>query len=302
MTDSQVIKAGPAPGNRSSRSSVNRRWLVVGLLAPAVLVLGLTFLAPLFLLFRMSLNQGGKVGQVVPDFSLSTYVNIVADPFYWRVTWNTVLLCVVVVVCTIVVSYPIALFLRNLKSGWRGALITLTIAPLLISQIVRTYGWMVILGSGGVLEGILSAFGRQPGSLGLANNFTGVVIALVEIEMPYAILGMLAGFGLLNDESKHAASSLGAGPLRVFLRVTLPLSLPGIFTGALLVLVHTISSFVTPILVGGGRVFVLATEIYSNATLTLNWPLAAGLSVCLIVLFGILVGFYLRATRPSGGG
>ena len=119
-------------------------------------------------------------------------------------------------------------------------------------------------------------------------------MALTEILMPYAIMAMLSGLGKLNRDYEDAAALLGASPARVLWRVILPLSLPGIVTAALLVFVLSISAFVTPRLIGGGRVFTLATEIFGEATVTLNWPLAATLSVLLLLLFGVVIALYQR--------
>jgi putative spermidine/putrescine transport system permease protein len=124
-----------------------------------------------------------------------------------------------------------------------------------------------------------------------------VYIALVEIMMPYMILCLLAGFGRFNPELEHAAQSLGANRWRTFWRIVWPLSMPGVLTGALLVFVLTISSFVTPRLVGGGKVFYLATEIYDQATATLNWPFAAAIAFILLALFAVVIVIYQRALR-----
>ncbi len=119
--------------------------------------------------------------------------------------------------------------------------------------------------------------------------------------MPYAVLAMMSGFGRLNNSLEEAAGSLGASRTKVFTRVTLPLTLPGVLTAFLLVFVLTISSFVTPQLLGGGRVFVLATEIYNQATQTLNWPLASALSMILLVAFGGMIALYQKAAKKLGG-
>jgi putative spermidine/putrescine transport system permease protein len=207
---------------------------------------------------------------------------------------------VVVTALTLLATYPIALFLARTQSRWRGLLVALAIAPLLTSTVVRTYGWLVILGNDGLVNGALLGIGLIEQPLRLINDEIGVVIGLVEILMPYMALGLLSGFGRINPDLEEAAMSLGAHPLRAFWRVTLPLSLPGIATGVLLVFVLTISSFVTPQLLGGGRVFLMATEIYDQATYTLDWPFAAAVSFLLLVLFGVVIALYSRVLRVMG--
>jgi len=136
----------------------------------------------------------------------------------------------------------------------------------------------------------------------LANNLTGVTIGLVEIFMPYAILVMISGFGRISNQLEEAAGSLGASKLNVFTRITLPLSLPGVLMAFLLVFVLSISTFITPRLLGGGVVQVLATEIYDQATGLLNWPFSAALSMILLVLFGTVISIYTFAVRKMGLG
>lgn len=295
MATAQATRAPAQPDRGVARRSARRT--AAALLIPGVAALLLTFAAPLVWLVRMSLNRGESSGLIVNTLTLHSYATAVGDSFYWGVIWRTVQLGLLVTVLTVVVSYPIALFLSRTTSRWRGVLVALAIAPLLTSAVVRTYGWMAILADQGVVNGALTSLGLIDTPLRLTNNFTGAVIALVEILMPYAILAMLAGFGRVDAELEHAASSLGANRAKVFWRVTLPLSMPGVITAALLVFVLSISSFVTPRLVGGGRLFVLATEIFNQATMTLNWPLAAALSVMLLVLFGAVIACYQRAVR-----
>jgi putative spermidine/putrescine transport system permease protein len=268
----------------------SRNWLFLSFLVPGGFVLLVTFLFPLAWLLRMSLSNSVDL----QDWTVAHYASVFSDRFYWKVVFNTVWLGVVVACLTVLISYPLALFLVRTQSRWRGVLVALAVAPLLTSTVVRTYGWMVILGSQGLVNSLLTWSGLTETPLPLANNFFAAVVALVEILMPYAILSIMSGLGRLNADLENAAASLGANPVKVFTRVVLPLSIPGIATATLLVFVLAISSFVTPRLVGGGRVFVLATEIFGEATVTLNWSLAATLSMVLLVLFSIVIVLYQR--------
>ncbi len=274
----------------------SNRGIVLLLLLPGLLALGVSFVAPMLWLLRASFSTsalGGPSG----DWTLAHYTEVLFDPFYWRVTTNTLTYGLTVAFFAVVLSYPIALFLARSTSRWRGLLTALAIAPLLTSGVVRTYGWMVILGDRGVINGSLQALSLIDAPMRLSNNLLGATIAMIEILMPYAILAMLSGFGRLNAQLEEAASMLGANRFWVFLRIILPLSLPGIITAALLVFVLAISGFVTPRLMGGGRVFVLATEVFQEATITLNWPLAAALAMLLLVMFSAIIVLYRRALR-----
>jgi putative spermidine/putrescine transport system permease protein len=274
-----------------------RRMLLVQLLAPTTLALIVFFVLPLLWLFRSSFDRGLDSGVIEPAFTLENYQEFLTDRFYLQELWRTVRLGVLITALTLVATYPIALFLARTQSRWRGLLVALAIAPLLTSTVVRTYGWLVILGNDGLVNGALLRMGLIAQPLRLINDEIGVVIGLVEILMPYMALGLLSGFGRINPDVEEAAMSLGANPLRTFWRVTFPLSLPGVATGVLLVFVLTISSFVTPQLLGGGRVFLMATEIYDQATYTLDWPFAAAISFLLLILFGVVIAIYTRVLR-----
>ncbi|MGU3575587.1 ABC transporter permease [Brucellaceae bacterium C25G] len=285
-----------AVSHSSHHNSSNRGMLLI-LLLPGLLALLTTFLLPLIWLVRASFASSSIAALKGGDWTLESYRVVLFDPFYWKIAWNTLYLGVCVAFFAVILSYPIALFLARTKSRWRGVLTALAVAPLLTSSVVRTYGWMVILGDRGVINAALQSSGLTDGVIRLTNNYFGATVALVEILMPYAILAMLSGFGRLNTQFEDAAAMLGANRLRVFTRIILPLSLPGVLTAALLVFVLAISSFVTPRLMGGGRVFVIGTEVYNEATVTLNWPLAATLSVLLLLLFGGVILLYQRAMR-----
>jgi putative spermidine/putrescine transport system permease protein len=276
---------------------MKRGLVAASLLAPASALMVVTFLLPGLWLARLSLDRAGGGGVLIEDVSAGNYLRFLTDAFYYEILWRSLWMSVAVTLATLVCAYPIALFLFRLRSRWRGVLAVLTISPLLVSSVVRTFGWMVILGDGGMINGALRWLGAIAAPLPLMNNMLGVMIGLTQIEMPTMILALIAGFARLDPTLEEAARTLGAPPWRSFLRVTLPLSAPGIMIGCLVTFVQGISSFVTPKLLGGGRVYVMATTIYEETFETLNWPLAAAMSIILVAVFGCCIAGYERAGR-----
>jgi putative spermidine/putrescine transport system permease protein len=275
---------------------MKRTLVIVLLLLPASALTAIAFILPLAHLARLSLDRSSG-GVLIPDLSASNYLRFLTDEFYLGLLWRSMWMGAAVSLLALVTSYPVALFLAGTRSRWRGLLIVLTVSPLLVSSVVRTFGWMVILGDSGWVNGLIRLVGLSSTPVRLMNNMTGVLIGLTEIMMPTMILALIAGFSRLDLTLEEAARSLGAPPWRCFLRVTLPLSLPAILVGCLITFVLSISSFVTPKLLGGGRVAVLATAIYEEALETLNWPFAAAVSIVLIAVFGLAVVLYERAGR-----
>jgi putative spermidine/putrescine transport system permease protein len=250
------------------------------LLLPASAITLIAFLLPMGWLARLSLdlNDGGIL---VAAVTADNYRHFFTDAFYLGVLWRSVWVASSVAALAVLAAYPIALFLFRTRSRWRGLLAVLTIAPLLVSSVVRTFGWMIILGDQGWINSTLLALGLIAAPVQLMNNTTGVLIGLTEIMMPTTTLALLA-----------------ASPWRCFRRVTLPLTAPGIAVGVLVTFVLSISSFITPSLLGGGRVPMLASTIYEEALETLNWPMAAAISLILIAVFGaVLVGYERLARR-----
>lgn len=271
-------------------------WL---LCAPALALLGVAFLWPLLVLARMSLNRTSESGAMLPDLSAATYAKLAEDGFTWQLSWGSLRLSAVAATAALLLSYPMALFLYRSRSRWRGLLALLAVAPLLVSGTARVVGWLAILGDNGMVNAALAAVGlpRQA----LINNWTGVQVGLTESVMPYATLALLAGFARLDPRLEEAASTLGARPLRAFWAVTVPLTLPVATAAWLLAFVLGASAFVTPKLMGGGRVFLLATEIYDAATQTLDWPAAAALSIYVLLLLLLFLAAQGALNRRVAG-
>jgi putative spermidine/putrescine transport system permease protein len=272
-------------------------WLVL----PAGLFILLLYAVPTFALFRVAFNEVGPTGAMVEAWSLKTTTEVFADPFTMELTLNSLWLSVVATALALVLAYPVSLFLFRTQSRFRGVLAVIAILPMLVSSVVRVFGWLAILGDRGMVNTLLLNFGVISAPVRLVFNWTGVTIGLAESIMPYMILALLAGFGQLDRTLEEAARSLGASPARTFWRVTLPLSLPALALAAGLGFVLSMSAYITPKLLGGGRVFVLATEIFEQATTNTNWPVASVLAAYMLVLLVVLLAasnLLARGLRP----
>ncbi|SUE43247.1 ABC transporter permease [Roseomonas gilardii] len=264
-------------------------WL---LSAPALLVLALAFLWPMLGLFRISLNRTAETGAMEAVVTTETYAKVTGDPYYWGLAWDTLMLSAGAAAIATALALPVVLLIRRVTPRWQAPLALMAISPLLVSGTARVVGWQAILGDLGLINTALRALGLTGGPVPLINNWTGVWIGLVESLMPYAVLVLIAGLGRLDPRLEEAAATLGAGRIRTFLRVTLPLAAPALGGAFLLALVLGISAFITPHLMGGGRVFTVATEIFDQALKTVDWPVASVLAM--LLLLALLVVLLLR--------
>lgn len=281
-----------APRKRS------RFWLLILLLVlPLAAINFVSFVVPVFRLATISFIESTGGGVLTDNWTFGNYIAFFSDSFSLELIRNSVVMSAIVTLGTLVCAYPIALFLHRVSPRWRNVLFVITVSPLLVSAVVRTYGWMVLLGDRGVVNGLLMQAGLITEPLRLINNALGVYIGLIEILIPYMALSLLAGFGRLDRSYEEAAASLGANGFTRFRRVIFPLTLPGVALGCLLVFVLAVSSFITPKLLGGGRVFFLATEIYDQAIIQLEWPRAAATSIVVLIIFGLALMVYSRISR-----
>jgi putative spermidine/putrescine transport system permease protein len=266
-------------------------WLLA---APAVLFLAAFFVVPL-------LDNGMR--SIVGDrggFTLSRYVLLLTDSFYLRVTGETVLLSAGVTLICIVIGYPVAYFLVRKSGRWAGLIIFLLIAPLLTSIIMRTFGWQVLFARRGLVNNLLiDQLGLISTPLRMTNSPEIAIAALVHVLVPFMVLSISTVLQTVDARLEESAKILGAGRLRTFWEVTLPLSLDGIGTGAILVFMIANGSFVTLVLLGGG-LQTLPLLIYQQFNTTRDFGMASAMSTILLVIAVFCLFLQLRLVRRRG--
>jgi spermidine/putrescine transport system permease protein len=260
-------------------------------LSPGMILIGVFFLLPLAMMFTYSFYTRVTGGSMEAVFTLDNYARIFTKALYSKVLVKTLWLALLVTGVSLLLSYPLSYFMARTKSRLKPYMLLAVITPLWTSVIIRSYGWMVILGSHGIINSFLGLFGIEP--VRLLWNQTGTIIGFVQILLPYMVLPLYASMEAIDVSLEEASRTLGAGNLRTFWRVTLPLSLPGAATGALMVFIITIGTFLIPALLGGPSQVVVPMMIYEQIG-TLNYPLAASLSMVLLVIVLILTGTFNR--------
>jgi putative spermidine/putrescine transport system permease protein len=267
---------------------MNRHLSIVLLTAPSLIVLLGVFLIPMLLMLLLSFQDDQQA------FSLENYLLFVQDPFYAEILWRTIRISLWTVLCTLVLGFPVAMYMAQASGKMRGVVTMLILAPHLISVVIRNFGWVVVLGEKGWINELLLKLGIIDEPLRLMYNELGVVIGLTDSFIAYMVLAIATSLYAIDPSLSKAASILGASRLRTFFTVTLPLSLPGIIAGTTLVFSLSMSAFVTPALMGGTSVKVMPVIAYEQIMSTLNWPLGAALAFLLLGSTILLVTLYTR--------
>lgn len=303
---STAATGDPAHGDAAGRVWAPGTWVSTRLmrrvgwfaaLLPALVVLIAVFLAPIGFLVVNSLHPGGAMGRISPEWTLANYIRFLSDPFYLGILLETLIISVAVVAICATIGYPVAYFLARTRSRWRGVLVFAVVAPMLISVVVRNLGWLPILGDSGLINWVLLNTGIVSSPVKLIYNTTGVIIGLVHALSPFMILSLVTAIRKIEPDLEEAARNLGAGRLETFWRVVLPLSRPGLLAGGLLVFTLAAAAYITPAMMGGKRVLVMALYIEQQVRSVLNYPFGATVSVVLLVVVGTASLLALRVGR-----
>jgi len=279
--------------------TTRRRWSVpLLLLGPTLLVMAYAFVAPLLTFFEYSFYRFRR-GRLEQVFTLDTYSRFLFDEYYHIIIYDTLRMATLVTVVSLLIGYPLAYALYRINrpsiQRWLGLLI---FSPILVSVVVRSYGWIVLLSDQGPVNWLLLRLGIVVEPLTLVFNLLGVVISLTHVFLPFVVFPIFASLTRLDPELKQAAEDLGAGWWTTFRRITFPLSLPGVVAGAQICFTLALGAFVTPAMLGGGRVLVLPLQVY-NATSEINWPVAAVGGMTLLIVSMVAVAGFNRLLKYS---
>lgn len=275
----------------------NQKVQEASLAAPFVFITSAIFLLPLVLVLMSSfLAQPHAVGEA-SILSFTNYREFVSSVYMRELVWRTIFIGVIVTVATTVLSYPVSYYLSRSSGLVKRLLLVAVLVPLMTSAVVRSLGWIVLLNKDGLITKLFGVFGLETGSAGLMQSNTGLSIALIHVMLPLMVLLLYGTIDGLPSSLEDAARSLGRSPFGAFIRVILPLTIPGMASGAVLVFTLTISNFVTASLIGGSGLPVMATEIYDKAVVRANWPMAGVISILLLALAGIAGIIYASSLR-----
>ncbi|AWN53346.1 ABC transporter permease [Methylobacterium sp. 17Sr1-1] len=269
----------PSPALR--RHERREALLVLGLLLPALAVVTVLLLVPLAWLAVQSVTADGA-------FSLEHYRRFLTEDIYWRSFLLTFRIALVVTVLALLLGYPVAYAAATLPRRWSVVVLGLVILPFWTSVLVRAYAWMVLLQRRGLVNSALQGLGLTDQPIALINNEFGTVLATLHILVPFMVLPLYATMQRIPRDLMLAGASLGGGPAHVFLRVFLPLSMPGVVAGTVLVFVLALGFYITPELLGGGRTFMVSMLVSRNVEIYNQWGAASAIGVVLLVCVAAL--------------
>ncbi|HEY7547559.1 MAG TPA: ABC transporter permease [Blastocatellia bacterium] len=268
------------------------------LLAPGVLWLAVFFVAPLVIVVVVSLATRGPYGAIIYDFSIGNFLRAI-DWLYLPAYWRTVWIASATTVLCAVVSYPVAYYIAlKAPESWRRPLLVLTVIPFWTSFLIRTYAWILLLRSEGVINSALMSAGLIGEPMKLLYNDFAVLVGQVYGELPFMILPIYVALEKLDRRLLEAAQDLGANRFWTFAKVTLPLSKPGLLAGIVLVFIPSLGAFVTPDLLGGAKSIMIGNLIQNQFT-QLNQPFGSALSLMLAAAVLILLAVAMRAGLKS---
>jgi putative spermidine/putrescine transport system permease protein len=251
---------------------------------PAGLLVCTLLIAPMLMMARISLNHYDAMSLMVEALTAENYLRAVADPYYQRVLATTLGVAVGCTVLTVLLAFPAAYWLARMESRWKSAVTILTMFPLLVGNVVRSAGWIALLGNEGLINAMLQGMGLSDRSVQMLYTPGAVVVGIVGVVLPYMVLTLSAVIEGIPRQAEEAAANLGAQPLTVFRRVIVPLATPGVVAGSVLVFILCMNAYATPVLLGGPQFQMMAPAVYDQFSRVSNWPFGAALAFILLAV------------------
>jgi spermidine/putrescine transport system permease protein len=293
-----AIQSAPPP-DLERRLERQRRAELGSLLSPGLLWLILFFAVPLVVIVLYSFMTAGRTGRPELPFTLASYARLFTEDLFVNAYIRSIWIGLVTTLLCLLIGYPMALFIVQAPQRWRTVLLFLVLIPFWTNFLVRTYAWMIILQNNGLLNGLIQSLGlpRQT----LINTTGAVLVGLVYGQLPFMVLPLYASIERFDFTLMEAASDLGANKWRAFLRVMLPMTMPGVAAGSVLVFIPTVGQFVVSDLLGGAKVDLLGNLLQrlfqrSNPP---NWPLGSAMALMFMLVLTIGVIVYFRNTTEE---
>lgn len=271
------------------------------LCAPALALFLVMLLTPLIMTLILSFNSFDFYEGIGSTFSLANYIEVLGDRYFYEIFGRTFAIALATTAICAIVGVPASYFLNRMDPFWRSVMVLIVLGPLLISVVVRTLGWAILLGNRGVINTALMNIGLIERPLKMMYTSGGIVLALVHVMIPFMVLAVWAALQRQDPATESAAESLGAGPFTVFRRIVLPQAMPGVLSGSLIVFALSASAFATPAILGGRRVKVVATSVHDEFMNTLNWPLGAAMAMILVVAILVTMIAWSRLAEARVG-
>lgn len=287
----------------STQQTARRRRLLTAalLLCPALALVLAILIVPLVELIQASFHRA-EMGVIKPGFTVENYETVLLSPLYWEIYAKTMGAAALVTALCAILGYPVAAHLARARKSLQPILFFLIAAPLLINTVVRSYGWLLMLGRKGVVNTILEQLGIIDQPLALSANYIGLIVGSTQVFLPFMILSVAASLQGIDRRYLESADILGASPVYRFITVELPLAAPGLVAGSVLVFSLMLGAFVTPLMLGGTAVKYLSISVYTDALVLFNLPRAIALSMILLVVVAGVYAVQARASRKVGIG
>lgn len=264
-----------------------------GFIAPLLVLMVVAFNAPIVYMLGLAFWEKGR------GFTLEHYEGLLEAPVYLRVLGNTMRIALIATLANIIIGYPLAHWMRGLGRRGRVIALAMVVLPFWVSILVRTYAWIVVLGNGGLVNRALQWSGLTDAPVSFLYNELGVTIGMANVLLPFLVLPLFAAMTRIDDRLLQAAASLGAPPRTIFWKVYFPLTLPALAAGALLVFILCLGFYVTPAILGGGRVPMISNLLDTLINQIPRWEQASAISTILLIVTLLIFAAYRRLDRKA---